>query len=71
MMAEGFTLEKVAYLEFQRLLKTGHFAHQRTGQAFYNHFNLHLLSDQQALAGLYAADGRQAIKLIERMFVIE
>ncbi|WP_017475121.1 hypothetical protein [Pseudomonas sp. PAMC 26793] len=70
-MAERLALEKLAYLEFLRLLEASHFESQRTGQAFYNHFNLHRLSDQQALAGLYAADGRQAIKLIERMFDIE
>ncbi len=46
----------------------GRFVHQRLGQAFYNHFNLHKLADQTSLQGLYEADGEKASRLIMRLF---
>ena len=47
-------IECAAYEEFVRLWSQGSFEHQRLGQAFYNHFNLHKLTDQAGLHGLYA-----------------
>lgn len=61
-------LEKNAYEDFHAMHRTGSFSGQRLGQAFYNHFELHRLSDQQRLAGLYEADGKSALKIIERVF---
>ncbi|MGE8147431.1 hypothetical protein ACQKP7_19905 [Pseudomonas frederiksbergensis] len=68
-MAHHLELEKSAYEDFQILYSAGHFSGQRLGQAFYNHFKLHRLADQQPLKGLYEADGHSAIKIIERVCV--
>ncbi|CAI8850808.1 hypothetical protein EMIT0324P_11883 [Pseudomonas chlororaphis] len=48
----------------------GIFKEQRLGQAFYNHFRLHHLSDQTALYNLYEADGEKALVAISRLFRI-
>ncbi|MBD9618318.1 hypothetical protein ABH908_005944 [Pseudomonas frederiksbergensis] len=72
-MANGITplvLEKNAYQEFHAMHRAGNFSGQRLGQAFYNHFKLHRLSDQQQLKGLYEADGKSALKIIERVFTL-
>ncbi|PIB65570.1 hypothetical protein AOA62_11185 [Pseudomonas sp. 2995-3] len=61
-------IECAAYEEFVRLWSQGSFEHQRLGQAFYNHFNLHKLTDQAGLHGLYEADGDKASRLILRLF---
>ena len=61
-------IERAAYEEFVRLWGQGSFEHQRLGQAFYNHFNLHKLADQAGLQGLYEADGDKASRLILRLF---
>ncbi|WP_313430522.1 hypothetical protein [Pseudomonas sp.] len=61
-------IERAAYEEFVRLWRQGHFEHQRLGQAFYNHFNLHKLADQAALRDLYEAGGEKASGLILRLF---
>lgn len=41
--------------------------HQRLGQAFYNHFNLHKITNQASLRGLYEADGEKASRLILKL----
>ena len=41
--------------------------HLRLGQAFYNHFNLHKLSDQDSLGPLYELDGRKALAHIRNI----
>lgn len=46
-------IERAAYEGFVWLWSQGSFEHQRLGQAFYNHFNLHKLTDQAGLHGLY------------------
>jgi hypothetical protein len=61
-------IERAAYEEFVRLWSQGSFEHQRLGQAFYNHFNLHKLTDQVGLHDLYEADGDKASRLISRLF---
>lgn len=61
-------IERAAREEFFRLWTEGRFKHQRLGQAFYNHFNLHKLADQASLQGLYEADGEKASRLIMRLF---
>ncbi|AIN58944.1 hypothetical protein [Pseudomonas soli] len=61
-------IERATYEEFVRLWRQGNFEHQRLGQAFYNHFNLHKLADQAALCNLYEADGEKASGLILRLF---
>ncbi|AZF65105.1 MULTISPECIES: hypothetical protein [Pseudomonas] len=61
-------IERAAYEEFVWLWSHGSFEHQRLGQAFYNHFNLHKLTDQAGLHGLYEADGDKASRLILRLF---
>jgi hypothetical protein len=61
-------IERAAYEEFARLWSQGRFEHQRLGQAFYNHFNLHKLADQAPLRRLYEADGEKASELILRLF---
>lgn len=54
-------IERAAYEEFIRRWAKGSFEHQRLGQAFYNHFNLHKLTDQASLRGLYEGDGEKAV----------
>ncbi|CRM11438.1 hypothetical protein [Pseudomonas sp. 31 R 17] len=64
-------IERAAYEEFARLWSLGSFEQQRLGQAFYNHFKLHKLTDQAALRSLYEADGEKASGLILRLFHLE
>ncbi|SEI43763.1 hypothetical protein SAMN03159495_0228 [Pseudomonas sp. NFR16] len=61
-------IERAAYEEFVLLWSQGSFEHQRLGQAFYNHFSLHKLTDQARLHGLYEADGEKASGLILGLF---
>ncbi len=63
-----FEIENAAYNEFQRLWDQGAFEQQRLGQAFYNHFHLHRLTDQTHLHGLYEADNGKARDAIFRLF---
>ncbi|WP_367616940.1 hypothetical protein [Pseudomonas muyukensis] len=60
-------IERAAYEEFVRLWRQGHFEHQRLGQAFYKHFNLHKLAVQVALRDLYEVGGEKASGLIFRL----
>lgn len=62
------SIEKHAYQAFQRKWNAGDFKGQRYGQAFYDHFNLHKLVNQDALRGLYEKDGEEAINLIKSLF---
>ncbi|AMQ82292.1 MULTISPECIES: hypothetical protein [Pseudomonas] len=61
-------IESAAYKEFVDLWDVGFFESQRLGQAFYNHFRLHRLTDQALLQGLYEADGKKARAAISRIF---
>jgi len=64
-------LEKKAYQVFLRLWRGNKFPELRFGQAFYNHFKLHRLADQEQLRNLYEKDGVEARKVIEQVFRIE
>ena len=61
-------IERAAYDEFLELWEKGNFESQRLGQAFYNHFRLHRLSDQTLLQGLYESDGKKAHRAIAEIF---
>lgn len=63
-------IERAAYDEFLELWDRGKFENQRLGQAFYNHFRLHRLSDQILLHGLYESDGKKALSAIAGIFHI-
>lgn len=65
-----YEIEAARYQEFQALWARGSFDDQRLGQAFYNHFRLHALSDQSSLHALYEADGEQAQAMILKGFTI-
>lgn len=62
------TIEKKAFADFMRRWTEGRYRGQRLGQAFYNEYNLHRLSDQASLKGLYEADGEKAKALIDQIF---
>jgi hypothetical protein len=61
-------IDSATYAEFLDLWEMGSFDNQRLGQAFYNHFRLHRLTDQALLHGLYEADGKKARAAISRIF---
>lgn len=61
-------IESASYEEFLDLWEQGAFDQQRLGQAFYNHFRLHRLTDQTVLQGLYEADAEKAGAVISRVF---
>lgn len=63
-------IEMAAYDEFLVQWNQGAFQQQRLGQAFYNFFNLHKVTDQTLLTSLYEADGKKATALISRIFKI-
>ncbi|WP_338524257.1 hypothetical protein NUH87_00735 [Pseudomonas batumici] len=63
-------IESARYDEFLDLWEQGAFDQQRLGQAFYNHFRLHRLTDQAVLQGLYEIDGEKAGAVIFRVFRI-
>lgn len=61
-------LEEKAFKSFMKLFKDGKFGSQRLGQAFYDHFKLHLIVDQKQLNNIYAKDGDAAISCIRSVF---
>lgn len=63
-----FVIEGVAYKRFMDKYRAGEYQAQRLGQAFYNEFNLHKLSNQEVLQGLYEKDGKDALCTINRVF---
>ena len=64
-----YDIERKEYYNFKNLWYSGKYKHLRLGQAFYNHFNLHKMSDQESLRGLYnEADGEKAQKIIGEVF---
>ena len=65
---EMLQVEKFEYDRFMKAFKHGKFGTQRLGQAFYNHFNLHRLSNQDRLNNLYAKDGNHAVACIAEVF---
>ncbi|MBC8995369.1 hypothetical protein IAI51_02365 [Pseudomonas sp. N40(2020)] len=68
MDSSPFEIERAAFDEFIGHWEQGLFEGQRLGQAFYNHFRLHRLSDQSLLMELHAADGKKAREQIRRIF---
>ncbi|RON38596.1 hypothetical protein [Pseudomonas brassicacearum] len=67
----GLEIEVAAYNEFFGLWNQGMFEKQRLGQALYNYFRLHRLTDQASLFDLYEADGEKALVTISRLFQIK
>lgn len=67
-MHDILTLEGKKFEVFLHKFYAGKYGKQRLGQAFYNEFNLHKLTDQTALHNLYAKDGKQAQNLIKTLF---
>ena len=71
-MARDEGMLQIEKFEFERFMKI--FNHgtkyrgQRLGQAFYNHFDLHKLSNQERLNNIYAKDGSHAIGCINAVF---
>lgn len=61
-------IEKAQYLIFMKRFKEGDYKYLRYGQAFYNHFNLHKLTNQNVLCDLYEKDGEYAMKCIHDLF---
>lgn len=61
-------IERAAYDEFIQLWYQESLKQQSMGQAFYNLFNLHQLTDQDSMRKLYEADGKKASGLILRPF---
>lgn len=62
------SIEQKKYDAFLKKFQAGDFGTQRLGQAFYNEFNLHRISDQESLCNLYAKDGQHAKNLIKSLF---
>ena len=64
-----YDIERKEYYNFKNLWYSGKYKHLRLGQAFYNHFNLHKMSDQESLRGLYnEVDGEKVQKIIGEVF---
>jgi len=61
-------IERRAHHQFLDDRRKGKFDNQRLGQAFYNYFSLHKLSDQSKLRNLYEKDGQDAQKIIGEVF---
>ena len=61
-------LEEKAFKDFMNKFKKGKFGTQRLGQAFYDHFKLYRLVDQQKLQNIYAKDGEHAVNCIKSVF---
>lgn len=70
MTAELPSIELTSYTEFVVKFGRGEFGDQRFGQAFYNHFDLHKMSEQTKLGALYERDGAEARRLIFLIFNI-
>lgn len=58
--------------EYQRFLRDFYqgekFKGQRLGQAFWNHYKLQKVADQESLGNLYELDGQQALDKIRAIF---
>lgn len=67
----GLEIEVAVYNEFFGRWNRGMFEKQRLGQAFYNHFRLHRLSDLASLFGLCEADGEKALVTMSCLFQIK
>lgn len=62
------SLESAKYATFKKKFKNGEFKGQRLGQAFYNHFELHKVSNQEQFNDLYELDDVEAVVMINLIF---
>lgn len=62
------SIEKAAYAVFCEKFDNGEFGTQRFGQAFFDTFKLHRLSDQSQVEKIYVRDRQEAKALIEGLF---
>ena len=63
------SIESAEYDVFCKKFKDGQFVAQRFGQAFYNHFNLHKLTDQHWLNDLYNVEPEETARsMIRNLF---
>lgn len=67
-MSRALAIEEAAYKDFRSKYAVGIFGTQRLGQAFYNHFKLELMGNQEQLEGLYEKDGAVAEQAIHDLF---
>lgn len=65
------SIEKKEYEIFLRVFAEGGYGSNRLGQAFYNRFNLHRVTDQERFGMLYELDGEVAKAHIQKIFTIE
>ena len=63
------TIEQKAFDIFLTQFANGKFRSQRLGQAFYNHFRLDKLSNQEQLNNIWAKDGEHALNSIKAMVI--
>lgn len=56
---------------FRMMFSSGYFHNQRFGQAFFNHFNLHIMSNQDQFKDLYELNEDEAMVLINELFELE
>lgn len=66
--SDKMMLELYQYKIFLNLWSENYFIHQRFGQAFYNYFSLHKITEQDKLCNLYEKDGSEALTLIDQLF---
>lgn len=65
---EKLSIEHRAFKDFMEKFKKGKYGTQRLGQAFYDEFKLHRLSNQEQLQNIYAKDGEHARRSICAIF---
>ena len=63
-------IERAAYYESLTLWNQRSFQEQRLGQAFYNYFHLHKLTNHAFLDAFYESDGEKALSMISSIFEI-
>lgn len=66
--AGRLTIEKASYAIFCEKFDKGEFGTQRLGQAFYDYYKLHRLSDQSQVEKIYVRDHKEAKDLIDGLF---
>jgi len=62
------SLEYDGFIQFRRMFDSHKFPMQRFGQAFYNHYNLHKVTNQSQFKNLYELHEPDAMKIIEELF---
>jgi hypothetical protein len=64
-------IEAAAFEEFRNMWYDGTYDDLRYGQAFFVHFKLWKMSDQEYLGDLYELDGDEARRAIGRLFRVQ